>query len=268
MTGAFGDGRAETKLFIKTSGDRPYGVAFSHSGVMYIVTAPPTGAGLLSKVTPDGRITSLRPVEGTFIGPGIVVDTSDRIYIATGDKVIVVTAERDIQVMADGFSRCIALDLDKENNLYVADDAAGTIYRISAGSAKRELYRSKDQGNFFLTGLAIDRERGKLFARLGRKVVKFAIESDGSLSGPATIAEDTKAFGLCVGTDGGLYSAALSDVLKIGSDARVEKLSDAPLDEAVGLAQGGNGFRSDALYVTVRTGVALVPRRWETPDGK
>lgn len=121
----------ESEYFLKISGNRPYGIAFDKQGLMYMITAPNTGNGTLSKVTPDGKITDIAVLEGNFIGPGILIDNNNGIFITVGDKILKATPDGDTEIIADGFSLGIDLTMDKNGNMYVADDYKGTIYKIT-----------------------------------------------------------------------------------------------------------------------------------------
>ena len=132
----------EPTYFLKTSGDRPFGIAFDNKGLMYMITAPKKGNGTLSKVTPEGRITDITVLEGNFIGPGIYIDNNNDIFITVGDKLLKVSLDGKTKIIADGFSRCIDVKVDKNENIFVADDLQSAIYRISPSGAKEVFYQS------------------------------------------------------------------------------------------------------------------------------
>jgi DNA-binding beta-propeller fold protein YncE len=224
-----------------------------------MITAPNTGNGTLSKVTPDGKITAIAVLEGSFIGPGIYVDNNNGIFITVGDKLLKVSPEGDTKIIADGFSVCIDLKIDKNGNIYVADDLKGTIYKITPAGEKDIFYKSDTTGPFVLTSIVIDSNNENLYAREGNRIIKFKINSNGTSERPEVIIENTKLFYLCLDDHNNIYASTLENVIKIDANRIAQYLSQNSLKTSIGLAIGGKGFDRKSLYVTVEDGIIKLP---------
>ncbi len=249
----------ETNYFLKTSGDRPYGIAFDNKGLMYIVTAPETGNGTLSKVTPDGKVTAVAVIEGNFIGPGIYIDSDNSIFITAGDDLLTIFPDGKTKIIAEGFSRCIDVKTDKRKNIYVADDLQNTIYIVTPSGKKNIFYKGDTVGSFILTCIAFDSSSENLYAREGNSILKFHIKSDGTSGEPEVIINNTKMFYLCMDNNDNLYASTLDNVIKIDTSGKAQFLSQTSLKTSLGLAIGGKGFDENSLYVAVEDGIIKVP---------
>ena len=201
--------------FLKTTDNRPYGIAFDKKGSMYIITAPLTGNGTLSKVTPDGNVTAIAVLEGNFIGPGICIDNSNDIFITVGDKLLKVSPDGNTKIIADGFSICFDVKVDKDGNIYVADDFKGTIYKITPAGKKDIFYESDTAGQFVLTSIIIDSRNENLYEREGNRIIKLKIKSNGTSEKPEVIIDNTKIFYLCTDNNNTIYASTLDNVIKI-----------------------------------------------------
>jgi DNA-binding beta-propeller fold protein YncE len=250
---------AAPNYFLKTTSNRPYGIAFDKKGTMYMVTAPTTGNGTLSKVTPDGNVTDIAVLEGNFIGPGIYIDNSNGIFITVGDKLLKVTPDGNTKIIADGFSRCFDVKEDKEGNIYVADDFKSTIYKITPAGKKDVFYKSDATGRFVLTGIIIDSSNENLYAREGNRIIKLKIKSNDTSEKPEVILDNTKLFYLCTDDNNTIYASTLDNVIKIDADGKAHYLSQNPLKTSIGFAVGGKGFDKGSLYVTVEDGIVKLP---------
>ncbi len=252
-------GRSPNEYFLRTSGDRPYGVAFDNDRSMYMITAPPTGDGTLSKVISNGQVTKIVTLEGTFIGPGIDIDTLGNLYVTVGDKALRILPNHKTEVVADGFARCIDIKVDKGGNAYIADDTRGTVYRVSPSSVKTVVYRRVGSGSFVLTGLAFDRTYQNLYVRDGSRVVVLRISPDGAIAKPKIVVDKTSTFSLTVDNGDHLYASTADNIVSIDGNGRVRNLSPTPLKTPIGLAKGGKGFDENSLYVAVVDGIVRLP---------
>jgi len=249
----------EPDYFLKISGNRPYGIAFDNNGLMYMITAPPTGNGTLSKVTPDGKITAIAVLEGSFIGPGIYIDNNKGIYITVGNKLLKVSPDGNTETIADGFSLCFDVKLDNNGNTYVADDLKGIIYKIAPSGKKDIFFKSDTTGPFVLTSIVIDSNNENLYAREGNRIIKFKINSDSTSEKPEVIIDNTKMFYLCRDNNNNIYASTIENVIKIDTSGNIKYLSQKPLKTSIGVAVGGKGFDEKSLYVTVEDGIIKFP---------
>ena len=256
---AFLSGQARTQTtfsyFIKTSGNRPYGIAFDGRGAMYMVTAPETGDGTLSLVTPDGKVTNLATLAGTFIGPGLTVDESGNALVAVGDKLLKVTHDGTITTIADGFRRCLDVKLDRSGNIYVADDGKKVIYKIMPEGEKKIFYSSNDTDNLALSAICIDHDQNNLYVRDGNKLLRVSLDSKAIPQKADLVLEYSGMFYMCLDSNNNIYVSTLSNVIEIDSADNTKILSSTNLNTAIGLATGGDGFNKQIVYVTVGDGI-------------
>jgi len=252
--------RAEdTEYFLKISGNRPYGIACDNNGLMYMITAPHAGNGTLSTVTPDGTITDIAVLEGKFIGPGICIATDKSIYIAVGNKIIRVLPDSTADIIAEGFSLCFDLKRDHRDNMYVADDYTGTIYKITRSGEQQLFYKSDTSGLFLLTSLVIDRSNEHLYAREGNRILKFKLNSNNAPGQPEILVDNLKLFYMCRDKNNNIYASTLENVIQIDAHGKTQYLSQDSLKTPIGVAVGGKGFDTESLYVTVEDGIVKVP---------
>jgi len=249
----------EPDYFLKISGNRPYGIAFDNNRLMYMITAPETGNGTLSKVTPDGKITDIAVLEGSFIGPGIYIDNKNGIFITVGNKLLKVSPDGNIEIIADGFSLCFDVKVDNNGNIYVADDLKGIIYKITLSGKKDIFFKSDTTGPFVLTSIIIDSNNENLYAREGNRIIKFKIDSNSTSEKPAVIIDNTKMFYLCRDNNNNMYASTIDNAIKIDTSGKVIYLSGKPLKTSIGVAVGGKGFDEKCLYVSVEDGIIKLP---------
>jgi len=249
---------ADFSYFLKISGDRPYGITFDGKGAMYMVTAPPTGSGTLSIVTPDGKITKLAALNGTFIGPGVAVDDSGNALVTVGDKLLRITPDGTTRTIADGFTRSFDVKLDKSGNIYVADDIKDVVYKITPDGKKGVFYSSDTTGDFILTAICIDHDRRSLYVRDGRKLFKLPLDPDTNSTKPQLVLEDPDMFYMCLDSSNNIYVSTLKNVIKIDSAGSVKNLSSEDMNTSIGLSIGGSGFDEQTLYVAVDDGIIEV----------
>lgn len=249
----------EPGYFLKISGNRPYGIAFDNKGLMYMITAPETGNGTLSKVTPDGKITDIAILEGSFIGPGIYIDNNNGIFITVGNKLLRVSSDGNTEIIADGFLLCFDVKMDNNGNIYVADDLKGIIYKITPSGKKDIFFQSDTTGPFVLTSIVIDNNNENLYVREGNKIIKIKIDSNNTSEKPEVIIDNIKMFYLCRDNNNNIYASTIDNVIKIDTSGEIKYLTQKPLKTSIGVALGGKGFDEKSLYVTVEDGIIKLP---------
>jgi hypothetical protein len=254
---------ADVSLFLKIEGNRPFAVAFDGKGAMYIVTAPDSGNGLLSRVTPGGRVHPVAVLEGSFIGPGIDVDDDGTIYVTVGDKLIAVDQKGGVRTVVDGFTRAFDVKLDHRGNMFVADDVADTVYRIVQG--KKEVFYSGGQfGAFVLTGLAFDAAHAFLYIREGDAILKVNpadVRKKGA--SPDTVVKGMSAFSICLLGKRVFVTAPSAGVFYLDAAASIKLVPAKGLVKTpIGIAAGGKGFDEKSLYAAVVGGIVkITPRK-------
>ena len=249
----------EPDYFLKISGNRPYGIAFDNNELMYMITAPETGNGTLSKVTPNGEITDIAVLEGSFIGPGIYINNKNDIFITVGNKLLKVSPDGNTEIIADGFSLCFDVKFDNNGNIYVADDLKGIIYKIAPSGEKDIFFKSDTTGPFVLTSIIIDSNNENLYAREKNRIIKFKIDSNSTSEKPEVIIDNTKMFYLCRDNNNNIYASTIDNAIKIDTRGEIKYLSEKPLKTSIGVALGGKGFDEKSLYVSVEDGIIKIP---------
>jgi hypothetical protein len=249
----------EPDYFLKTSENRPYGIAFDNNGLMYMITAPETGNGTLFKVTPDGKITDIAILEGSFIGPGIYIDDNNGIFITVGNKLLKVSPDCNTEIIADGFKLCFDVKVDNNGNIYIADDLKGIIYKIDSSCEKNIFFESDTTGPFALTSIILDNNNENLYAREGNRIIKLKLNSKNISEKPGVIIDNTKMFYLCRDNNNNIYASTIDNVIKIDTNGAIKYLSGKPLKTSIGVAVGGKGFDEKSLYVSVEDGIIKLP---------
>ena len=174
-----------------------------------MITAPESGNGTLSKVTPGGEITNIAVIEGNFIGPGICVDNNTNILITAGDKLLSFSTDGKAKIIANGFSRSFDVKVDNNNNIFVADDIQGTIYKILPSGKKEIFYKCDTSGSFVLTGLVFDSKKENLYVREAKRILKFHFTPEGVSEKPIIFIDNTKLFYLSMDNNVNLAPADL-----------------------------------------------------------
>jgi len=260
------------EYFVKAGGHRPFGVAI-HGGIMYMVTAPASGNGELSRITPDGRVEEFAKLEGSFSGnyltdksfisSGIDFDDTNNAYLTLGDRLIKIAPDGTVTTIADGFARCFDVKIDKQGNIYVADDKADTIYRFTPSMEKSVLYKGKVTGDFVLTSLALDAERKRLFAREGRRILQFKLNQSVSPAKPLKpkcVVDGIDMFTICLDKDDTIYACTSYSIIRIDGKAKSTTITSS-LRDPDGLCFGASGFDSNTIYVAAVSGIMKVRLR-------
>lgn len=249
------------EYFIKVNGDRPFAIAFDNVESMYMVTAPSSGSGTLSKVSADGSVKNLAKLDGNFIGPGIDVDSEGNVYITVGNRLLKASPEGEISVVAEDFSRCFDVKVDSNNNLFVADDSADTIYLVSPSGEKSVYYKGEKKGSFILTSLLFDKNNSCLYAIEDNCLLSFDTSQNTKDTKPVLVADKLDMFYLCFDSQNNIYlsSADTGKVQKIDKNGDATSINTSPLSTPIGLAASGNGFDKDCLYACVRDGIIKIP---------
>jgi len=248
------------EYFLKITGNRPFAVAFDRKGSMYIVTAPGSGSGTLTRVSPDGRrMEEIATLEGTFIGPGLDIDGEGNIYAAVGDRVLKVIPGKEPEVVGDGFSRCFDVKADLNGNLFVVDDLEFAIYRIDGKLEKTLVYQGKCEQSFQLTSICFDREYKYLYAREADRLLRFPMMDDSTPGEPETVAEQLPELRyICMDSENNLYGTSGTDVIRKISNNQVEDIEIPGVYNCIGLASGGAGFDEGCLYAAASDGIVKV----------
>jgi hypothetical protein len=131
---------------------RPRGVAFDHSGNLFVVTntfdsVSGTFQPSIVKITPDGVQSTLATISGDFFGQGLAIDSSGNIFVMAGDDTSPVAASTVYEFTPDGVQSTFgtvpgqgfALAFDTAGNLFAADVVDQTIYEFAPDGTRSGL---------------------------------------------------------------------------------------------------------------------------------
>jgi hypothetical protein len=258
------------KLFLPNSGNRPYAIHFDNHGFMYIVTGDANGNGKLSRVTPDGTVTDITPLSGSFIGPGLDMDKEGNFYIPLGNHVVKVTPGGDVTTLFSsssmGIERALDLVLDSLNNIYIADDIQDKVYKIdtlltSTVFIDNQLGREQD---FSLSDIFFDFDFKNMYLAEGarRRILKYPINEDGQ-PGAVEILYDNpqigEIFNLALSKDTTIITVPISgNKLVMITNEGIAENSLTGASHVIAVRYGGEGFDSTSIYLTATTGVIKV----------
>ena len=211
---------------------RPRGVAFDHSGNLFVVTntldsVSGTFQPSIVKITPDGVQSTFATISGDFFGQGLAIDSSGNIFVMAGDDTSPVAASTIYEFTPDGVQSTFgtvpgqgfALAFDTAGNLFAADVVDRTIYEFAPDGTRSVFVGADgfppDEGPI---GLAFDRF-GNLFVSTGVAVLKFTPDGEGTPF--ATDLDNAR--GLAFDRGGNLFVAEIiqtgpGDVLKFTLD--------------------------------------------------
>lgn len=159
----------------------PSGVAFANGAIS-------VSDGLnhaIHRVDPaTGETTTLAgslPASGLFHLPYAAAgDAAGNTYVANGSSIEKIAADGGVTMLADGFALVSSVAIGPDGNLYVADVAAGRIYRVTPAGAVTLLAASADEfGSPW--GVAVDSLRNVYVTDLSRHVI-HVISTSGSVS--------------------------------------------------------------------------------------
>jgi sugar lactone lactonase YvrE len=227
---------------------RPRGVAFDHSGNLFVVTntfdsVSGTFQPSIVKITPDGVQSTFATISGDFFGSGLAIDASGNIFVMAVDDTSPVGASTIYEFTPNGVQSTFgtlpgqgfALAFDTAGNLFAADVVDATIYKF-APDGTRDVFVGPDgfPPDHGPVGLAFDRF-GNLFVSSGDIVLKFTPDGEGTPF--ATDLDNAR--GLAFDRAGNLFVAEIiqtgpGDILKFTPNGVGTVF-------ASGIGPGGNG---------------------------
>ena len=247
-------------------GEHPEGVAVDKRGDVFVSVTP---LGQIRKYRPDGteilRVQLVPPGSGLGLA-GLAVDAPGNLYV--GAITLTPATQGVYKVARDGsFARlpgtgAIAfpngVTLDKRGNIYVTDTARGAVWRIPAdGAAAAVWYESSLlQGtgafNFGVplgaNGIAYRQNEIVVGNTERARLVKIAIETDGSAGAVSLLAETPQLLGVdgvAFDVHGNLWAAVIaqSTVVRVSPSGAITTVASAAdgLDWASSIAFGKKG---------------------------
>jgi hypothetical protein len=265
--------QAETyvgQLFLPNSGNRPYAIHFDNQGFMYIVTGDAAGNGKLSRVTPDGTVTDITPLSGSFIGPGLDMDKEGNFFIPLGDHVVKVTPGGEVTTLFSsssmGIKRALDLVLDSLNNIYIADDIQDKVFKIDTFSTPTvyiDNQLGKDE-NFSLSDLFFDPGFKNMYLAEGarKRILRYPINEDGQAGTVEILYENPKIgtiFNLALSKDTTIVTVPVEGgKLVMITNEGITSHSLKGANHVIAARYGGVGFDSHSVYLTSAAGVIKV----------
>lgn len=231
---------------------RAYSVDFTDEGEMYIVCARETGDGTLFQVSPEGALTEICKIEGEFIGPGMCIDSENYLYITTGHSLKKYSIDGTVETVADGFENAIDVCMDSENNLFVSDETAETIYKITP-SGEKEVFVSYEKSGkrWQLFGIEYNKKDDCLYASVNKNIYKYPVTSKTAKMGGILVYTSTVPT-RCIAFNekGDVYLDTDNSIVELKADtfeASCFKLSKSGL---IDICFGKNESDKETLYIT------------------
>lgn len=230
--------RPDSRQLQPAAGEFPEGVAVDKTGNVYVSLSP---IGQVRKIAPDGSQSVLATLPVGAFGPlGLAVDAPGNVYaaVSTFDPATHGVYRIDRSGAAErlpGSGSILfpnGLAFDKRGNLYATDSILGAVWRIpKGGSAELWLQHPLLAGNgsfgfpFPIGANGIAYRHGEIVvtnSELGR-LLRIAVEPDGSAGAPTMLAEDLALFGadgIALDVHGSLYVAVIvqSAIVRVAAD--------------------------------------------------
>jgi sugar lactone lactonase YvrE len=173
--------------------DRPRGVAFDHSGNLFVAQntfddVSQTFQGTIVKITPGGVQSLFATISGDFFLSGLAIDGVGNLFVMAVDNTDPNGASNIYKVAPSGVQSTFGsmsgqgfgLAFDSAGNLFAADAVDATIYEF-APDGTQSVFVGPDgfPPDHGPAGLAFDRF-GNLFVSSGDIVLKFTPDGDGT----------------------------------------------------------------------------------------
>jgi hypothetical protein len=252
-----------------TAGPRIAAVAFDPRGTMFLAYEDSS----IRVMRPSGRVQKYAHTHIPFVGNGpaflrrgMAFDSSGNLYVTDGWALYRIGSDRKATKWVEGFRDVVDIKTDPRNNIYIADAAAGAVYRITP-SLERSLY--VDCGDpikapDLITSIEFDRRFENLYVadRFGGRVLRYPIRPDGTPGGPQVAASSLMTLRSIAVDDEGNILASVDYPLVVRID-REQHQTVFPVgamdDFLIGrLAWSPDGGR---LYVPLQRGLASLSRR-------
>jgi sugar lactone lactonase YvrE len=248
------------------AGELPEGVAVDKRGDVFVSVTP---LGQIRKYEPDGseiiRVQLVPPGSGIGLA-GLAVDAPGNLYVAAitfnpaTQGVYKVAREGSFTRLpgtgAIGFANGVTLD--KRGNVYVTDTARGAVWRVPADGGTAHVWFESPliqgtgafQFGFPLgaNGIAYRQNEVVVGNTEGARLVRIAIEPDGSAGSVSVLAESPALLGvdgIAFDVHGNVWAAVIaqSTIVRVSQSGVVTTVATAAdgLDWASSIAFGKNG---------------------------
>jgi glucose/arabinose dehydrogenase len=94
------------------------------------------GKGFISKMTPDGKVTTLQWVTGLNAPKGMSI-YKNKLYVADLSRIVIIdiASGKPAFTEVDGAQFLNDISIDDKGNVYASDSRSGKIYRFANGKA-------------------------------------------------------------------------------------------------------------------------------------
>jgi len=255
----------ELEPFIDSLTPRPFAVNCNQNGEMFIVCAPSSGNGTLYQVSTAGELNKICEVEGTFMGPGMAFDQNNDIYIPTGTELKKYKIDGTFEVVASGFKNAWDVTLDKNNNVYVADESGEAVYRITPSGDKEVIIEPKKKTglHFIQTGLEYNPVDDSLYVLYQGCIYRYSLSSENIMESQELIYKSTDTRCIAFDKDGNLYVDQKDSVIMIELDKKAAKTYriNGGSSIFVGLNFGKGEFDENTLYIATSNSLRKYTRK-------
>jgi sugar lactone lactonase YvrE len=255
----------ELEPFIDSLDPRPFAVNCNQNGEMFIVCAPPSGNGTLYQVSTAGELKKICEVEGTFMGPGMAFDQNNDIYIPTGTELKKYKTDGTFEVVASGFENAWDVTVDKNNNVYVADEMGETVYRITPSGDKEVIIEPKRKTGlrYLQVGIEYNPVDDSLYVLYLGCIYRYSLSSENIMESQELIYKSTGIRCIAFDKDGNLYVDQNDSVIMIGQDKKTAKTYriNGGSNNFVGLNFGKGEFDENTLYIATSNNLSKFTRK-------
>lgn len=175
------DSSGTPTVFASTGASNPQGLAFDHSGNLFVGNFSTTGPNTIEKITPD----STTSVFATGLsGPsGLAVDSSGNLFVADGGTIFKYDQIGTKSVFASYSGSALQIAFDSQDNLYLANQTNFRVDKFTPQGVSSIFDVRNGASNFGIPeGIAFDAASNELFISWAHQNVIVAYPLSGGLS--------------------------------------------------------------------------------------
>lgn len=199
------------------------------------------------------------------MGPGMAFDQNNDIYIPTGTELKKYKTDGTFEVVASGFENAWDVTVDKNYNVYVADELGEAVYRITPSGDKEVIIEQKKKTGlrFLQEGIEYNPIDDSLYVLYQGCIYKYSLSSENIMESQELIYKSTDTRCIAFDKDGNLYVDQKDSVIIIGQDKKAAKTYriNGGSNNFVGLNLGKGEFDENTLYIATSNSLSKFTRK-------